>query len=131
MITNAVATHTPWRPSAGTRCGESRSLFATDSLAAVVANSSTNASTPTETAIASSRILVVSASANPAARPAGSHATAIRSNGCAALPASSSSGSARDTIGPAASARVSRRRYSQPRPAQIATKASSQPRSAT
>lgn len=128
MITKATAAHSPDFPSTGPRCWAKRSFRLTASLATVVEYSITNESSPMAAAIEAARSRVASASARPAANPAGIQATAIRSSGCAPRYASSSSGSAPRMCGPTASSFVSRRRYSQPTPAHTATTASAQPR---
>jgi hypothetical protein len=103
MTTNATAAHSPECPSDDRTWSPNVSLWLTASLAAVVENRISSASRPVDAAITAPRSRVLSASARPAARPAGSHATAIRSSGCELRCASSSSGSAPRTDGPWAS----------------------------
>jgi hypothetical protein len=103
MTTKATAVHSPECPSAERTCSENVSLWLTASLAAVVEKRMSRARRPHEAAISAPRSRVAIASANPAANPAGSHATAIRSSGCEPRCASSSSGRAPDTDGPWAS----------------------------
>ena len=127
MTVNATAVHSPERESAGHTWSASGSLLLTASLAAVVEPRMKSATSPHPVTTAAGRMRVAIASARPAANPAGSHATAIRSSGCAPCLASSSSGSAPDIFGPTASTLTRRSRYSQPTPATTATTASSQP----
>ena len=103
MTTSATAVHRPERASDGPTCSPNVSLRATASLPAVVAPRTRKAMSPVETATRAPRIRVASATAKPAANPAGSHATAIRRSGCAPRRASSSSGRAPETDGPWAS----------------------------
>jgi hypothetical protein len=103
MTTKATAVHRPDRVSAERTCSANVSLWLTASLAAVVENRISSAMTPVEAAITAPPSRVATASANPAAKPAGSQATAIRRSGCDARFASSSSGSAPVTDGPWAS----------------------------
>lgn len=131
MMTNAVAAQMPVRSSAGQRCVLTRSLRDTASLAAVVMKRMTNATPPPDSAMNVARMRVHMASASPAAKPAGNHATATRRSGCPPVPASSSSGRAPVIEGPDASTRASRNRYSQPTPAHTAISTSTQPRRTT
>jgi hypothetical protein len=103
MTTSATAVQSPDRDSAEPMCSANVSLRDTASLPAVVEARIKKASTPVEMAITAPRSRVASASASPAAKPAGSHATTMRRNGCEPRRASSSSGSAPDTAGPCAS----------------------------
>jgi hypothetical protein len=103
MTTKATAVHRPERESAERTCSANVSLWLTASEAAVVEKRITSATRPVEAAITPARSRVASASASPAAKPAGSHATAIRRSGCEARLASSSSGRAPVTDGPWAS----------------------------
>jgi hypothetical protein len=104
MTTKPTAVQSPERPSAERTCSPNVSLRLTASLAAVEAKRITSARRPVEAAIAAPRRRVVSASAKPAAKPAGSQATAIRKSGWEPRSASSSSGRAPDSDGPWASA---------------------------
>jgi hypothetical protein len=103
MTANATAVQTPERPSAEPTCSENVSLRLTASLAAVVEKRISSVRRPNDAAITTPRSRVATASAKPAANPAGSHATAILRRGCEARAASSSSGSAPETAGPWAS----------------------------
>ena len=102
MTTKATAVQSPECRSADRTCSENVSLWLTASLAAVVANRRSSAISPVDAAITAPRRRVVRASASPAAKPAGSHATAMRRSGCELRWASSSSGSAPVTDGPCA-----------------------------
>jgi hypothetical protein len=104
MTTKPTAVHSPERSRAERMCSAKVSLWLTASLAAVVEKRISRARRPVDAAITAARSRVASASAKPAAKPAGSQATAIRSSGCEARRASSSSGSAPVTSGPWASA---------------------------
>jgi hypothetical protein len=103
MTTKATAAQSPECRSDDRTCSANVSLWLTASLAAVVENRISSASSPVDAAITAPRRRVPRASARPAAKPAGSHATAIRSSGCELRCASSSSGSAPETDGPWAS----------------------------
>ena len=100
MTAKQIAVQSPDRCSAGRMWSTNLSLWASDSLAAIVRSSIRSESTPTDTAIDTMRKWVANASASPAANPAGSHATAIRRSGCEPRFASSSSGRAPETNGP-------------------------------
>jgi len=103
MTVSATAVHNPDRARPGDTFSANVSLWLIARLAIVVEARVRKARMPVERAIATARRRVASASAKPAANPAGSHTTAIRRSGWEPRFASSSSGRAPDTDGPWAS----------------------------